>query len=136
VQACPLPMCLRICSSTRALLLCLAALPVLSVLPALPVLHVLPILYCRKWWASGASDPRCAVAIFMGKTDPSAPTQAQQSMVLAPMDAPGLTIVRPLPVFGFDDAPHGHSELVFEGVQVPAANMLLGGWVSGWRPAA
>jgi hypothetical protein len=67
----------------------------------------------------------------MGKTDPSAPTHAQQSMVLAPMDAPGLTIVRPLPVFGFDDAPHGHSELVFEGVRVPAANMLLGGWVGG-----
>ncbi|KAL4449032.1 hypothetical protein ABPG77_007749 [Micractinium sp. CCAP 211/92] len=84
------------------------------------------VLRGRKWWASGASDPRCAVAIFMGKTDPQAPTHAQQSMVLVPMNTPGITVVRPLPVFGFDDAPHGHAELLFDSVQVPAGAMILG----------
>jgi acyl-CoA dehydrogenase len=80
----------------------------------------------RKWWTSGAGDPRCKIAIFMGKTDPSAERHKQQSMILVPMDAPGVTILRMLPVFGFDDAPHGHGELTFEDVRVPAANMLLG----------
>ena len=80
----------------------------------------------RKWWTSGAGDPRCTIAIFMGKTDPSAERHRQQSMVLVPMDAPGVTIRRMLPVFGFDDAPHGHGELTFEDVRVPATNMLLG----------
>jgi acyl-CoA dehydrogenase len=80
----------------------------------------------RKWWISGAGDPRCRVAIFMGKTDPSAPRHSQQSMILVPMDTPGVTIRRMLPVFGYDDAPHGHAEIVFEKVRVPASNMLLG----------
>jgi alkylation response protein AidB-like acyl-CoA dehydrogenase len=84
------------------------------------------VLNGRKWWASGASDPRCRVAIFMGKTDPSAPTHAQQSMILVPLDTPGITIVRPLPVFGFDDAPHGHSEVLFESVHVPGNAIILG----------
>ena len=68
----------------------------------------------HKWWASGAMDPRCQICIFMGKTDPSAATHKQQSMVLVPMAAPGVRIVRPLTVFGYDDAPHGHAELMFE----------------------
>ena len=68
----------------------------------------------RKWWASGAMDPRCRICIFMGKTDPSAPTHKQQSMILVPMASPGVTIVRPLTVYGYDDAPHGHAELLFE----------------------
>ncbi|KAL4422623.1 hypothetical protein ABPG75_008820 [Micractinium tetrahymenae] len=84
------------------------------------------LLRGRKWWASGASDPRCAVAIFMGKTDPQAPTHAQQSMILVPMNTPGITVVRPLPVFGFDDAPHGHAEVLFDSVRVPAGAMILG----------
>jgi acyl-CoA dehydrogenase len=80
----------------------------------------------RKWWISGAGDPRCAVYIFMGKTDPGAPRHAQQSMILVPSDAPGITVVRRLHVMGYDDAPHGHMEIVFDNVRVPASNMLLG----------
>jgi acyl-CoA dehydrogenase len=80
----------------------------------------------RKWWISGAGDPRCAIYIFMGKTDPEAPRHAQQSMVLVPADTPGITVLRPLPVFGYDDAPHGHMEIVFDKVRVPASNILLG----------
>ncbi len=80
----------------------------------------------RKWWISGAGDPRCRIAIFMGKTDPAAPRHTQQSMVLVPMNTPGVHIRRMLPVFGYDDAPHGHAEIFFENVRVPAANMLLG----------
>ncbi|WP_426342828.1 acyl-CoA dehydrogenase family protein [Pseudoduganella sp. S-14] len=80
----------------------------------------------RKWWISGAGDPRCQVYIAMGKTDVSAPRHAQQSMVLVPADAPGLTVLRPLPVFGYDDAPHGHCEMVFENVRVPVSSILLG----------
>ena len=81
----------------------------------------------RKWWSSGAGDPRCAVFIFMGKTDPAnANRHLQQSMILVPRDTPGVQIVRHLPVLGFDDAPHGHSEIVFENVRVPAANLILG----------
>ncbi len=80
----------------------------------------------RKWWISGASDPRCAIYITMGKTDPSAPRHSQQSMVLVPADAKGLRIIRPLNVMGYDDAPHGHVEMVFENVRVPATNILLG----------
>jgi len=80
----------------------------------------------RKWWISGAGDPRCQVYITMGKTDFEAPRHAQQSMILVPADAPGLTVLRPLPVFGYDDAPHGHCEMVFENVRVPASNILLG----------
>mgnify|MGYP006289297023 CR=1 FL=1 len=84
------------------------------------------VLSGRKWWTSGAMDPRCRVAIFMGKTDPSAAPHRQQSMILVPMDARGVKVVRPLTVFGYDDAPHGHAEVVFEDVRVPAANLLLG----------
>ncbi|MEO6407909.1 MAG: acyl-CoA dehydrogenase family protein [Burkholderiaceae bacterium] len=80
----------------------------------------------RKWWISGAGDPRCKVYIFMGKTDAEAPRHSQQSMILVPADAPGITVVRPLQVFGFDDAPHGHCEIVFDKVRVPASNILLG----------
>jgi acyl-CoA dehydrogenase len=80
----------------------------------------------RKWWISGAGDPRCAVYIVMGKTDPTAQKHTQQSMILVPADAPGVTVIRPLNVFGYDDAPHGHCEMTFENVRVPAANMLLG----------
>jgi acyl-CoA dehydrogenase len=80
----------------------------------------------RKWWASGAGDPRCKIAIFMGKTNPSAPAHKQQSMILVPMDSPGVKVVRLLTVFGYDHAPHGHGEVTFENVRVPAANLLLG----------
>jgi len=80
----------------------------------------------RKWWSSGAGDPRCAVLIVMGKTDPEAEKHRQQSMILVPRDTPGVTIRRMLPVFGFDDAPHGHAEITFENVRVPAGNILLG----------
>jgi acyl-CoA dehydrogenase len=80
----------------------------------------------RKWWASGAGDPRCKVAIFMGKTDPSAPLHKQQSMILVPMEARGVKIERMLTVFGYDHAPHGHGEITFEDVRVPISNMLLG----------
>src|SRR5476651_712719 len=81
----------------------------------------------RKWWSSGAGDPRCQVFIFMGKTDAAnANRHLQQSMIIVPRDTPGFSIVRHLPVFGFDDAPHGHSETLFENVRVPVTNMLLG----------
>jgi acyl-CoA dehydrogenase len=80
----------------------------------------------RKWWTSGAGDPRCKIAIFMGKTDPSAATHKQQSMILVPMDTPGVKIERLLHVFGYDHAPHGHGEVTFKNVRVPATNMLLG----------
>ena len=80
----------------------------------------------RKWWTSGAGDPRCKIAIFMGKTDPSAATHQQQSMILVPMDTPGVKIERLLHVFGYDHAPHGHAEVTFKNVRVPATNMLLG----------
>jgi len=80
----------------------------------------------RKWWSSGAGDSRCKVAIFMGKTDPSAPKHKQQSMIVVPMDAPGVRIKRMLTVFGYDHAPHGHGEVLFENVRVPEGNLLLG----------
>ena len=80
----------------------------------------------RKWWSSGAGDPRCKIAIFMGKTDPSAPKHKQQSMILVPMDTPGVKILRLLTVFGYDHAPHGHAEVEYTNVRVPASNMLLG----------
>jgi acyl-CoA dehydrogenase len=84
------------------------------------------VLDGHKWWTSGAGDPRCKVAIFMGKTDPSAPKHKQQSMVVVPMDAPGVRIVRMLNVYGYDHAPHGHGEVVFRKVRVPVSNLLLG----------
>jgi len=84
------------------------------------------VIDAQKWWTTGAMDPRCKVLIFMGRTDPSAAPHLQQSMVLVPMDAPGVSIVRPLSVFGYDDAPHGHAEMRFDGVRVPASNVLLG----------
>jgi acyl-CoA dehydrogenase len=80
----------------------------------------------RKWWASGGGDPRCKIAIFMGKTDPSAPIHKQQSMIVVPMDLTGVKILRTLTVFGYDHAPHGHAEIDFENVRVPASNLLLG----------
>lgn len=84
------------------------------------------VIHGRKWWTSGAGDPRCAVFIVMGKTDPEAARHSQQSMVLVPAKTPGITIVRPLNVFGYDDAPHGHMEVLFENVRVPVSNILLG----------
>jgi acyl-CoA dehydrogenase len=80
----------------------------------------------RKWYSSGAGNPHCAIFIVMGKTDPEAPRHAQQSMVLVPRDAPGVTVIRPLSVFGYDDAPHGHMEVLLENVRVPASSILLG----------
>jgi acyl-CoA dehydrogenase len=80
----------------------------------------------RKWWSSGAGDPRCKIAIFMGKTDRSAPLHQQQSMVLVPIPTAGLKIERMLTVFGYDHAPHGHGEITFENVRIPVSNMLLG----------
>jgi len=80
----------------------------------------------RKWWSSGVGDPRCKIMIVMGKTDPDTDKYRQQSQILVPMDAPGITIKRMLPVFGYDDAPHGHGEVVFENVKVPLENMILG----------
>jgi acyl-CoA dehydrogenase len=84
------------------------------------------VLNGRKWWTSGAGDPRCKVYIFMGKTDPTAPRHSQQSMILVPSDAPGVTVMRALNVMGYDDAPHGHMEVDFKNVRVPASNILLG----------
>ena len=80
----------------------------------------------RKWWSSGAGDPRCKVFIFMGKTDPDAARHAQQSMIVVPRETPGVTVKRVLSVYGYDHAPHGHAEIVFEDVRVPAKNLLLG----------
>ncbi len=84
------------------------------------------VINARKWWTSGALDKRCKVAILMGQTDPSATPHKRQSMILIPLDTPGVKIVRPLTVFGYDDAPHGHAEVIFENVRVPATNILLG----------
>jgi acyl-CoA dehydrogenase len=80
----------------------------------------------RKWWSSGAGDPRCKVAILMGKTNPDNPKHSQQSQILVPLDAKGVNILRPLTVFGYDDAPHGHMEIELKDVRVPATNLLLG----------
>src|SRR6202045_2895454 len=80
----------------------------------------------RKWWSSGAGDPRCKIAIFMGKSDPTAPAYSQQSMILVPLDTPGVKIVRMLTVYGYDHAPHGHGEVTYENVRVPVSNLLLG----------
>ncbi|WP_315705617.1 MULTISPECIES: acyl-CoA dehydrogenase family protein [unclassified Bradyrhizobium] len=80
----------------------------------------------RKWWSSGVGDPRCKIAILMGKTDPSAAKHQQQSQILVPLDTPGIKVEKMLPVFGFDDAPHGHAQVLLENVRVPASNLLLG----------
>ena len=84
------------------------------------------IINGHKWWSSGAGDPRCAIFIVMGKTDPNAPKHTQQSMILVPANTPGIKIVRSLSLFGYDDAPHGHMEVILENVRVPASNILLG----------
>ena len=84
------------------------------------------VINARKWWTSGAMDPRCKIMIFMGKTDPHADKYKQQSMILVPMDTVGVKVLRHLPVFGYDHAPHGHAEVDFSNVRVPASNMLLG----------
>lgn len=84
------------------------------------------VLNGRKWWSSGAGDPRCKIAIFMGKTNPDAPRHKQQSMILVPLDTSGVKINRMLPVFGYDHAPHGHAEIDFENVRVPADHIILG----------
>ena len=84
------------------------------------------VLNGRKWWTSGAGDPRCRIGIFMGLTNPSAPAHQRQSMILVPMNSPGIKIERMLTVFGYDDAPHGHADITFENVRVPATNLLLG----------
>ena len=84
------------------------------------------LLNGNKWWASGGGDPRCKIYIFMGKTDPQGPKHKQQSMILVPRDRPGVTVIRNLPVYGFDDAPHGHAHIRFENVRVPVSNILLG----------
>jgi acyl-CoA dehydrogenase len=84
------------------------------------------LLNGTKWWTSGAGDPRCQICIFMGQTDPAAPAHQRQSMILVPMNSPGITIKRMLTVFGYDDAPHGHAEIAFKNVRVPASNLLLG----------
>ncbi len=84
------------------------------------------VVNAHKWWASGAGDTRCKIFILMGKTDPTAARHRQQSMILVPADAPGVTLVRPLTVFGYDHAPHGHFEVRFDDVRVPASNLLLG----------
>jgi acyl-CoA dehydrogenase len=80
----------------------------------------------RKWWISGAGDPRCSISIFMGKTDPDAPRHEQQSMILIPLDTAGVKVERTLPVFGYDDAPHGHAEISFNDVRVPQENIIWG----------
>lgn len=84
------------------------------------------VINARKWWTSGALDERCKIMIFMGKTDPSAEKHKQQSMILVPLETPGVTVQRALTVFGYDHAPHGHAEVTFDDVRVPASNMLLG----------
>jgi acyl-CoA dehydrogenase len=84
------------------------------------------VIHARKWWSSGAGDPRCRVAILMGKTDPDAAPYRQQSMILVPLDLPGVRVERMLTVFGYDHAPHGHAEVTFDGVRVPAENLILG----------
>ena len=84
-----------------------------------------------KWWSSGAGDPRCKVAIVMGVTSPQADRIGRHGMVLVPLDSPGVTIVRPLNVFGYVDAPHGHMEIKFDNVRVPAGNLILGEWRRG-----
>ena len=81
-----------------------------------------------KWWSSGAGDPRCQVAIVMGITNPNADRLHRHGMILVPLDSPGVTIVRPLTVFGYMDAPHGHMEIEFKDVHVPAINLIMGGW--------
>ena len=84
------------------------------------------LINARKWWTSGAMDPRCKIMIFMGKTDPNADKYKQQSMILVPFDTPGVKVLRHLPVFGYDHAPHGHAEVEFKDVKVPASNIILG----------